>query len=114
MDTRFAAVMTTSDGELGQFLCGFGLSLQWEVRIVGDDGWLVMPDRWTGPSRIEVHTASGTTVDRFDDLDPFVDQLSNFTLAVAGEALPLLGEDDAVAQATALRALRKAATWRRS
>ena len=113
VDTRFAAIMTTSDGELGQLLCGFGLALQWEVRIVGDDGWLVMPDRWTGPSRIEVHTASGTTVDRFDDLDPFVDQLRNFTLAVAGEVPPLLGEDDAVAQATALRALRAAAAWRR-
>ena len=33
---------------------------------------------------------------------------SNFTQAVAGEAPPLLGEEDAVAQARALRALQEA------
>jgi D-xylose 1-dehydrogenase (NADP+, D-xylono-1,5-lactone-forming) len=108
VDTRLAASMSTDRGELGQLLCGFGLTLQWEVRVVGDEGWLVMPDRWTGPSRIELHTSSGTTVDRYDDLDPYVDQLSNFTQAVAGEAPPLLGEEDAVAQARALRALHEA------
>ena len=97
--------MSTSAGELGQLLCGFGLALQWELRVVGDEGWFVMPDRWTGPARIEVHTSSGTTVDRFEELDPYVDQLDNFTQAVAGDAPPLLGEEDAVAQARALRAL---------
>jgi predicted dehydrogenase len=110
VDTRFAAAFATSQGELGQLICGFGLASQWELRVVGDEGWLVMPDRWTQPgARIELHNSSGTTVDRFGELDPYVDQLANFTSAVAGEALPLLGEEDAVAQAQALRALREVA-----
>ena len=110
VDTRFAAAFATDHGELGQVICGFGLASQWEVRIVGDEGWLVMPDRWTQPgARIELHSSSGTTVTRFDTLDPYVDQLANFTSAVTGAALPLLVEEDAVAQARALRALHEVA-----
>ncbi len=109
VDTRFAAAFATGRGELGQLICGFGLAAQWELRVVGDEGWLVMPDRWTqGGARILLHGANGTTTDRFDELDPYVDQLVNFTSAVAGEGPPLLGEEDAVTQATALRALQEA------
>ena len=110
VDTRFAAAFATDRGELGQLMCGFGLASQWELRVVGDEGWLVMPDRWThGGARIELHGPNGTTTDRFDELDPYVDQLANFTSAVTGQAPPLLGEEDAVAQARALRALQETA-----
>jgi len=111
VDTRFAAAFATDRGELGHAICGFGLAPQWELRIVGDEGWLVMPDRWTrSGARIELHTSSGTTVTRFDTLDPYADQLAGFSGAVEGAVPPLLGEADAVAQATALRALREAAS----
>ena len=106
VDTSIAAALSTEAGELGQIICGFGLALQWTLRVVGDEGWFEMPDRWTGSSRVELHAAGGTTIERFEELDPYVDQLRNFTDAVAGAIPPLLGEDDAVAQAGALRRLR--------
>ena len=109
VDTRFAAGWVTADGTVGQVSCGFGLAHQWELRVIGDGGWLVMPDRWTRPpARIELHTASGTTSESFDDFDPYRDQLDGFARTIAGVEPPLLGERDAVAQAAALQALHAA------
>lgn len=71
VDTQLAAAWSTRDGVIGQVTSGFGLAFQWEFRVVGDEGWLVMPDRWTAPPcRIEVHVASGRFVEVFGAFDP--------------------------------------------
>ena len=109
VDELFTGSLVFPDGVLGLFDCGLRTPFRAGLEAVGSEGSLLVDDPWLcsnpgielrrgGTERIPVPTA-----------DSYLLELEDFARAVAGEAEPLLGRDDAVGQARALAALRRSA-----
>jgi len=104
VDWGFAGVLRSND-VLGTFQCGFRHDER-SIVVRGEGGELRAPDPWhASESRVYLNGEEH----RIEPEDPYRRQLANFVAAVHGEAEPLLGRDDAVRQARALDALRRAA-----
>ena len=106
VDVRFAAVLEFPGGALGEFYCGFDLPDANGIEAIGSTGVAVVHDpvRCRDP-HVELN---GERVD-LEDLDRYCLQVANFSAAVRGEAEPLLGRDDALAQARTIAALYRSA-----
>ena len=109
VDELFTGSLVFPDGVLGLFDCGLRTPFRAGLEAVGSEGSLLVDDPWLcsnpgielrrgGTERIPVPTA-----------DSYLLELGDFAGAVAGEAQPLLGREDAVGQARALAALRRSA-----
>jgi D-xylose 1-dehydrogenase (NADP+, D-xylono-1,5-lactone-forming) len=106
VDVGFTGVLQFSSDLFGEFHCGFDLPESNGLEAVGSDGVLVVADpvRCRDP-HVEVN---GERID-VEDADRYCLQVKNFSEAVRGEAQPLLGREDALAQARTIAALYRSA-----
>jgi predicted dehydrogenase len=106
VDVRFAGILEFANGVLADFSCGFDLPRAFFVEAIGSNGSVRVPDPWLcREPRLEL---DGQRI-AVEEVDPYTLQLENFAAAARGEAAPLLGRDDAVAQASTIAALYDAA-----
>jgi D-xylose 1-dehydrogenase (NADP+, D-xylono-1,5-lactone-forming) len=108
IDLGFAGVLEFAGGVLADFHCAFDLPYEAGLEAIGSAGRVVVAEPF---SCFEPHLdVNGDRVD-VEDVDRYALQVENFSLAVRGEAEPLIGRDDAVGQARVIEALyRSAAT----
>jgi D-xylose 1-dehydrogenase (NADP+, D-xylono-1,5-lactone-forming) len=107
VDVAFAATMRFPGDVLAAFDCGMSYAARDELEAVGDEGSLFLDDPWHGRrAEIEVRRPDGS-VERVEpgQANAYARELRNFEAAARGEAPPLLGRDDAVAQARVIAAL---------
>ncbi len=110
VDELFTGSLVLRDGALGLFDSGLRAPFRATLEAVGSDGWLTVDDPWlcTRPG-IELRDDGGMERIPVPEADSYLLELEDFARAVAGEAQPLLGREDAVGQARALAALRRSA-----
>jgi D-xylose 1-dehydrogenase (NADP+, D-xylono-1,5-lactone-forming) len=91
-----------------QFDASFSLPKRQRLEAVGEEGTLVVEAPWRADwgGRLLLNDE----IVPVDAVDPYGRELANFAAAVAGEEQPLLGRDDALAQARVIEALYAAAT----
>jgi len=113
LDVRLAGTMLFPGGVVAHFDCGLDVPVREELELVGADGSLYLPDPWhaTAP-RLELRRGGRVELEPVATADPYGLELDNLSAAIRGEAKPLLGRDDAVAQARALDALFRSAEER--
>jgi predicted dehydrogenase len=107
VDVAFAATLRFPDDVLAAFDCGMSYAPRDELEAVGDEGSLFLDDPWHGAEAvIEVRRPDRST-ERVEtgSANSYALELQNFEAAVRGDAPPLLGRDDAVAQARTIAAL---------
>ncbi len=111
VDVRFAGTLRFPGDVLAVFDCGFDTYMRDELEVVGDKGILFLDDPWHGREPIvEVRNADGITRHVAEAPSSYLLEIEDLEAAVAGTGTPLLGRDDAVAQARTLAALQRAAT----
>jgi predicted dehydrogenase len=79
-----------------------------ELEAIGSEGSLFVDDPWhVNVPLIEVRSRDGAVLDRIcvEKQDSYRLELENMSEAIRGEAKPLLGRDDAIAQARTIEAL---------
>jgi predicted dehydrogenase len=110
VDIAFAATMRFGDNVLGHFDAGLALAARDELEVVGEEGSLFLDDPWhCRVPVIEVRREDGVERIEVPVADSYRLEAENMSLAVRGEAPPLLGRDEAVGQARAIEALYEAA-----
>jgi D-xylose 1-dehydrogenase (NADP+, D-xylono-1,5-lactone-forming) len=115
VDVRFAGTLALPDDVLGYFDCAFDLPYRSELEVVGSQGVARVADPFTigslgiGGSGIELRRGDEVEVVRAGDENHYQLELDNLSDAIRGIADPLLGREDAVAQARAIEALYRAA-----
>ncbi|MCW3038350.1 MAG: putative oxidoreductase [Solirubrobacterales bacterium] len=119
VDVRLAATLRFPGDVLATMDCGFDLAPRAELEAVGDGGTLRLTDPWHGTDPvIELRRAGGpearkaegeAELIRVDAPDKYLLEVEDLEAAVRGERTPRLGRADAVAQATAIAALYRAA-----
>jgi D-xylose 1-dehydrogenase (NADP+, D-xylono-1,5-lactone-forming) len=115
VDVRFAGTLALPGDVLGYFDCAFDLPYRSELEVVGSEGVIRVVDPFTigslgiGGSGIEVRRGDEVKVVRAGDENHYQLELDNLSDAIRGIADPLLGREDAVAQARAIEALYRAA-----
>ena len=110
VDTVFAAALSFPDGVFAHFDCGFRLPMRDELEVVGTDGSLFLDDPWHCRTPvIELRRGDGVEEIALTPVDSYRLELENFADAIRGKAEPLLGRDDALAQARAIDALYRSA-----
>ncbi len=106
VDLGFTALMRFGGDVLGEFHCGFDLPEENGIQAIGSDGFAVVPDPVScRDPHVELN---GERID-VDDVDRYCLQVANFSRSVRGEAEPLLGREDALAQARTIAALYRSA-----
>jgi xylose dehydrogenase (NAD/NADP) len=110
VDVAFAATMRFADGVIGHFDAGLALEARDELEVVGEEGALFLDDPWHCRDPV-IEVRRGGKVERIElePVDSYCLQTENFCAAIRGTASPLLGREDAVAQARAIEALYRAA-----
>jgi D-xylose 1-dehydrogenase (NADP+, D-xylono-1,5-lactone-forming) len=106
VDVRLAATMRFAGDVLGVIDCALDAPLGHRLTIVGDEGELVLEDPFHGRNPGILHDGKLIEV---PFANPYAAQFENFSAAVRGEAEPLLGARDAIAQAAAIEALYRSA-----
>ena len=106
VDVAFAATLRFPGDVIGAFHCGFAVGRRHHLEAIGEDGSLFLADPWHGRSPgIELRREAGVEQIEIDDADPYTHELIDFARAARGEAPPLLGKPDALAQARVIEAL---------
>jgi xylose dehydrogenase (NAD/NADP) len=115
VDIRFAGTLRFPGGVLGHFSCGLDTAPSQGLEAVGSEGSLLVSHPFTADVE-GVEVRRGLTFDELEveeleveHVDRYRLQLENFARAARGEEPPLLGRDDAVAQARTLDALLRSA-----
>jgi len=109
-DWVFTGSMRFANGVLGSFDCGTTLADRDELEAIGTEGSLFLDDPWhCNEPVIELRREDG--VERIDAEpgNPYRLELENMGTAIRGGAAPLLGREDAVAQARVIEALFRSA-----
>jgi D-xylose 1-dehydrogenase (NADP+, D-xylono-1,5-lactone-forming) len=105
-DWAFTASLRFPDDVLALFDCGTALPNRDELEAIGSEGSLFLDDPWHAREPvIEVHRRDGVERIEIDPEDSYGLELENLSDAIRGEGKPLLGRDDAVAQARVIEAL---------
>lgn len=107
VDVDFYATLRFPGDVVAQFDASFTLPERQRLEAVGEGGTLVLeaPWRMDWGGRVLVN---GEPVD-VPAVDPYGLELANLAAAIAGEAEPLLGREDALAQARVIEALYRSA-----
>jgi len=106
VDVGFTGLLEFAGDVFGEFHCAFDLPEGHGLEAVGSEGRLVVPDPVScRDPHVEVN---GERID-VEDVDRYYLQVENFSAAVRGDAEPLLGREDALAQARAIEALYRSA-----
>lgn len=109
-DWVFAGMMRFPGDVVSIFDCGTSLPLRDELEVIGTEGSLFLDDPWHCRTPV-IELRREDDVERLE-LEPansYALQLENLSDAIRGGASPLLGREDAVAQARTLDALLEAA-----
>jgi xylose dehydrogenase (NAD/NADP) len=110
LDLVMAATLRFADGKISHFDCGLTLAGRDELEVVGDRGSLFLDDPWhCRQPVIEVRAADRAQRVEVSPTNAYGLEAENFSLAIRGEAEPLLGRDDALGQASTIAALYRAA-----
>ena len=107
VDNSFFGTLRFRDGLVGQFDASFSLPQRQRLEAVGDEATLVVEAPW----RVDLGgrvLLDGEVVD-VPEGDSYRLELDDFAAAAAGEREPLLGRDDALAQARVIDALYRSA-----
>ena len=107
VDVDFYGTLRFPDDVVAQFDASFTLPKRQRLEAVGEEGTLVLEAPWRSDWGGGV-LVNGERVD-VPAADPYALELENLAAAIAGEAEPLLGRDDAVAQARVIEALYRSA-----
>jgi predicted dehydrogenase len=106
VDVAFAATLRFPGDVIAQFHCGFAVGRRHDLEAIGDEGSLFLADPWHGREPgIELRREDGTEQIEIAPANPYTHELVDFARAARGAAPPLLGADDALAQARAIEAL---------
>lgn len=110
VDLRLSALLQFPDGVIAQFHCAFDLAYESRLEALGSHGSVLVREPWLARDP-HLELRRGDVLQRIDveDADRYQLQLENFAAAIRGEAKPLLGRDDAVAQARVIEALYRSA-----
>jgi xylose dehydrogenase (NAD/NADP) len=111
-DWMFAASLRFPGDVLGQFDCGTALPERDELEAIGSEGSLFLDDPWHC-HRPVIELRRDNEVERIEvePANSYGLELENLSDAIRGEGEPLLGREDAVAQAHVIGGLfRSAAT----
>jgi predicted dehydrogenase len=107
----FAATMRFPNDVIATFDCGTALTTRDELEAIGSEGSLFLDDPWhCNVPGIELRRDGATERIEIEQQDSYRLELENLSDAIRGEAQPLLGRNDATAQARALEALHRSAT----
>jgi predicted dehydrogenase len=105
-DWAFTASLRFPDDVLALFDCGTALPNRDELEAIGSEGSLFLDDPWHAREPvIELHRGDGVERIEIEPEDSYGLELENLSDAIRGEGKPLLGRDDAVAQARVIEAL---------
>jgi len=109
-DCVFAGTMVFPGDVVALFDCGTSLPERDELEVIGTEGSLFLDDPWhCYVPVIELRREGGVERIELRPEDSYRLELENLSDAIRGEAEPLLGAEDAIAQARALEALSRAA-----
>ena len=107
VDVDFYGVLRFPQDVVAVFDASFTLPKRQRLEAVGEEGTLVLEAPW------RVDWGGRVLVDGEEvpvpEANPYELELANLAAAIAGEGEPLLGRDDAVAQARVLEALYRSA-----
>ena len=106
VDVRLAATMRFQDDVLAVIDCALDAPIGHRLSIVGDQGELVLDDPFHARNPGIRH--DGELIE-IPFANPYAREIENFSAAIRGDAEPLLGARDAVAQAAAIEALYRSA-----
>ena len=110
IDVRFAGTMQFPSGVVSHFDAGLDVPVREELEVVGELGSLLLTDPWHAVKpRIELRSDRGVEMIEPEALDPYGLEVENLSGAILGQAEPLLGREDALAQARVLDALFRSA-----
>ena len=111
-DWVFAGTLRFPGDVVATFDCGTALTDRDELEAIGSEGSLFVDDPWHCIEPVIEVRRDDETVERIEieRLDPYRLELENLSDAIRGEGSPLLGRDDALAQACVLEALHRSAT----
>jgi D-xylose 1-dehydrogenase (NADP+, D-xylono-1,5-lactone-forming) len=107
VDVDFYGTLRFPNDVVGLFDASFTLPKRQRLEAVGEEGTLVLEAPWRSDWGGRV-LLDGEQVD-VPVTNPYERELSNMAAAIAGTAEPLLGRDDAVAQAKVIEALYRSA-----
>jgi xylose dehydrogenase (NAD/NADP) len=109
-DWVFAGVMRFPGGVLASFDCGTTLPDRDELEAIGTEGSIFADDPWHAREPvIELRRDGGVERIELERVDSYGLELEDLGRAIRGEGTPLLGREDAVAQARAIDALFRSA-----
>jgi predicted dehydrogenase len=110
-DWVFTGTLRFPGDVLGIFDCGTAVTNRDELEAIGSEGSLFLDDPWHCVEPvIEVRREDGIERIELERANPYRLELENLSDAIRGEGTPLLGRDDALAQARVLEALHRSAT----
>ncbi len=107
VDVDFYGTLRFPNDVIAQFDASFSLPERQRLEAVGDEGTLVVEAPWRADWGGRV-LLNGEPV-AVDEVNPYGLELANLAAAIAGDAEPLLGRDDALAQARVIEALYRSA-----
>jgi D-xylose 1-dehydrogenase (NADP+, D-xylono-1,5-lactone-forming) len=111
VDVVFAATMRFAGEVVGEFDCALVLPDRDELEVMGDEGSVFLDDPWHARQPVlELRRDGDVERIELERTDSYGLELENLSDAIRGRAEPLLGRDDAVAQARVIEALYRAAT----
>jgi predicted dehydrogenase len=107
VDVDFYGVLRFPNDVVAVFDASFTLPKRQRLEAVGEEGTLVLEAPWRSDwgGRVLVDDEPVAV----PEANPYEHELTNFAAAIAGEAEPLLGREDAVAQARVIEALYRSA-----
>jgi D-xylose 1-dehydrogenase (NADP+, D-xylono-1,5-lactone-forming) len=109
VDVRFAATLRW-EGVLGTFDCGLDLPDRDELEAIGSEGTLFVEDPLHGRATgIELRRGDGVEAITVEAADSYRAEVEDLSRAIRGGGAPLLGREDAVAQARVIEALYRSA-----
>jgi D-xylose 1-dehydrogenase (NADP+, D-xylono-1,5-lactone-forming) len=110
-DWVFTGTLRFPGDVLGIFDCGTAVTNRDELEAIGSEGSLFLDDPWHCVEPvIEVRREDGIERIELERANPYRLEFENLSDAIRGEGTPLLGRDDALAQARVLEALHRSAT----
>jgi xylose dehydrogenase (NAD/NADP) len=110
VDIVFTGTMRFAEDVVAYFDSGLVLAPRDALEVVGEHGALFLDDPWHCRTPvIELHRDGAVDRISTEPVDSYRLEVENMSAAVRGDADPLLGREDAVAQARAIESLYEAA-----
>jgi D-xylose 1-dehydrogenase (NADP+, D-xylono-1,5-lactone-forming) len=110
VDVRFHGTMRFPSGVVSQWDCGTVMPERDELEAIGDEASLFLDDPWHCRTPvIELRRDGETERIELEPVDSYGRELENLNDAIRGQGKPLLGREDAVAQARTIEALHQSA-----